>query len=294
MVFGPGGNTADAPPAGVSTADLEPRSTARRTRTSSSAATTDRSCTPRPRSSTHAGARAVLVLDARARASTSGPTVRWFLLASAATVLLGALVAVTVQPAAHQPLREADTATQRIAAGDLTARVPVPQRRRRARRPRPLDQLDGRRRSSGRRASSSSSCCRSRTTCARRSPRSAATPRRSPTAPRPTRAAAAEVILAESRAPRAPGARPARPRPARVAAVHAHDQRARRPRRRRRRHGRRLPAGRRGRTGLELAVSAGTGAGVLVQADPDRLAQVVANLVENALKYARTRSTVVG
>ena len=35
-----------------------------------------------------------------------------------------------------------------------------------------------------------------------------------------------------------------------------------------------------------------TGAGVLVRADPDRLAQVVGNLVDNALKYARTQVTV--
>ncbi len=55
-----------------------------------------------------------------------GPTVRWFLLASAATVLLGALVASRLSGRLTQPLREADQATQRVAAGDLSARVPVP------------------------------------------------------------------------------------------------------------------------------------------------------------------------
>src|SRR4051812_5410023 len=40
--------------------------------------------------------------------------------------------------------------------------------------------------------------------------------------------------------------------------------------------------------GVALAVDAARGTGLLAEADPDRLAQVVANLVENALKYART------
>ena len=43
---------------------------------------------------------------------------------------------------------------------------------------------------------------------------------------------------------------------------------------------------------LALTVSGSTEA-ILVQADPDRLAQVVANLVDNALKFARS-SVVVG
>lgn len=42
--------------------------------------------------------------------------------------------------------------------------------------------------------------------------------------------------------------------------------------------------------GLTLSVSAD--ADLWVQADPDRLAQVIANLVENALRYARSRITV--
>jgi two-component system sensor histidine kinase BaeS len=40
--------------------------------------------------------------------------------------------------------------------------------------------------------------------------------------------------------------------------------------------------------GLALVVEGGAGAAPMVRADPDRLAQVVANLVENALKYAKT------
>jgi len=43
--------------------------------------------------------------------------------------------------------------------------------------------------------------------------------------------------------------------------------------------------------GIHLSVDAGLTGTVAVTADPDRLAQLVANLVENALKYARREST---
>ncbi len=43
--------------------------------------------------------------------------------------------------------------------------------------------------------------------------------------------------------------------------------------------------------GIELSMTGATG-GLVVRADPDRLAQVVANLVDNALKYARANVTV--
>jgi two-component system sensor histidine kinase BaeS len=46
------------------------------------------------------------------------------------------------------------------------------------------------------------------------------------------------------------------------------------------------------RDGVALDVDLGQGPAVLVSADPDRLAQVVANLVENALKFAATRISV--
>ncbi len=44
--------------------------------------------------------------------------------------------------------------------------------------------------------------------------------------------------------------------------------------------------------GLRLDVEAGPPGAIVATADPDRLAQVVANLVENALKYARSRVVV--
>ena len=124
MVFGPAGNTTDSPPDGVSAPDLE----------------LDRlRSDPDLVISGHNGAlvyAATSVVDARRGGAVLvltqsssldlGPTVRWFLVVSAATVLLGALVASRLSRRLTQPLREADTATHRVAAGDLTARVPVP------------------------------------------------------------------------------------------------------------------------------------------------------------------------
>ena len=127
---------------------------------------------------------AVLVLT-ESSSLDLGPTVRWFLLAVGGHGPARRAGRRPLSKRLTQPLREADVATQRIAAGDLSARVPVPQGDDElADLARSINSMAGRARPS-RRASSSSSCCRSRTTCARRSPRSAATPRRSPTAPTP-------------------------------------------------------------------------------------------------------------
>ena len=125
MVFGPGGNTTDAPPAGVSTADLE----LARLRDEPGLVVSGNHGSLVYAATSVVDARrgsAVLVLT-ESSSLDLGPTVRWFLLASAATVLLGALVAARLSKRLTQPLREADIATQRIAAGDLSARVPVPQ-----------------------------------------------------------------------------------------------------------------------------------------------------------------------
>jgi len=54
------------------------------------------------------------------------PAVGWFLLSSAITVLLGAVVAVTLSRRITRPLRQATAATHQIAGGDLGSRLPEP------------------------------------------------------------------------------------------------------------------------------------------------------------------------
>ena len=55
-----------------------------------------------------------------------GRAFRWFLPAAAITLALGAVVAVLLSRALTNRLRAAEAATHRIAAGDLTTRLPVP------------------------------------------------------------------------------------------------------------------------------------------------------------------------
>jgi hypothetical protein len=110
---------------------------------------------------------------------------RWFLLASLLTLAIGAAVAVVVGRRLGRPVRQADDVKPHR-RGELSTRpTPLrPARRRAGRFAR--HQHDEASRLERSRRSSSSSSCRSPTTCGRRSPRSAGTPRRSATAPRPT------------------------------------------------------------------------------------------------------------
>jgi two-component system sensor histidine kinase BaeS len=55
-----------------------------------------------------------------------GVAVPWFVLAAAGAIGLGSVVAVRVSRTLTEPLRQADEASRRIAAGDLAARVPEP------------------------------------------------------------------------------------------------------------------------------------------------------------------------
>jgi two-component system sensor histidine kinase BaeS len=58
--------------------------------------------------------------------SVTGPAVRWFLLAAIGTVLVGVLVAFWLSRTLTKPIAAAQAATHRIAAGDLAVRVPEP------------------------------------------------------------------------------------------------------------------------------------------------------------------------
>jgi signal transduction histidine kinase len=58
--------------------------------------------------------------------SAASPAGRWFFLASIGTLLLAALVAVALARRLSRPITEARDAAKRIASGDLAARVPDP------------------------------------------------------------------------------------------------------------------------------------------------------------------------
>jgi two-component system sensor histidine kinase BaeS len=67
---------------------------------------------------------ALVVIATRNADAGLGRSVRWFVVAALATLLIGALVARAVGRRIGEPIRAADNAARRIAAGDLTTRVP--------------------------------------------------------------------------------------------------------------------------------------------------------------------------
>ncbi len=67
-----------------------------------------------------------VVVLARRPSSSATPAARWFFLAAAGTLIAGALVSVRLSRTLTRPLVAARDATVRIAAGDLAARVPDP------------------------------------------------------------------------------------------------------------------------------------------------------------------------
>jgi signal transduction histidine kinase len=69
---------------------------------------------------------AYVVVLTREPLSTAVPAARWFLLAAAGTLLAGALVSIRLSRALTEPIGAAREATSRIAGGDLAARVPDP------------------------------------------------------------------------------------------------------------------------------------------------------------------------
>lgn len=68
----------------------------------------------------------VVVIATRAADTQLGPAFRWFLLAAAATLVVGALVAARLGRRLTEPLRAASSATSGIAQGDLGTRLPDP------------------------------------------------------------------------------------------------------------------------------------------------------------------------
>nr|MDQ6928406.1 HAMP domain-containing histidine kinase [Actinomycetota bacterium] len=117
--FGPAGRTTDTPPSGITLDDLD----VGRLRTG-------KTVTGANGSLVYAAApairpRALLVLVLTRRVGSARPAVGlWILLAGGLTLAVAGAVAANLGRRLTRPLREAEGATRRIAAGDLAARVP--------------------------------------------------------------------------------------------------------------------------------------------------------------------------
>lgn len=117
--FGPAGHTVDAPPRGVSIGDLDlGKLRAGKTVTGVNGSVVFAAApASRPR--------ALLVLVLTRDVGHARPAIGlWILAAGGLTLLVAAVVAANLGRRLTRPLREAEGATRRIAAGDLAARVP--------------------------------------------------------------------------------------------------------------------------------------------------------------------------
>jgi two-component system sensor histidine kinase BaeS len=123
MRFGPGGRTVDPFPSGVTVDDLD----LARLRNGET-------ITGNHGSLVYAAAPAQVttkaILPVVVLTRTADPLLRpatgWFLVAAAATLALGSLVAWRLSRRLARPLQQAEDATRRIAGGDLSTRVPDP------------------------------------------------------------------------------------------------------------------------------------------------------------------------
>ena len=127
--FGTGGRTLDVLPDGVTTEDLDlTRLRAGQPLTGGNgslvfAAAPASVAVPRTQGGTEP-VLAVVVLTRKVDVLLR-PAVGWFLIAAVCTLAIGALVAWRFGRALTRPVRQAEAATRRISAGDLSARVPV-------------------------------------------------------------------------------------------------------------------------------------------------------------------------
>jgi two-component system sensor histidine kinase BaeS len=127
--FGPAGRTVDALPSGVTHGQLDlTRLRAGQTVTGGQgslvfAAAPASVAVPRTQGGTEP-ILAVVVLTRKVDALVR-PAVGWFLIAAVCTLAIGALVAWRFGRALTRPVRQAEEATRRISAGDLSARVPI-------------------------------------------------------------------------------------------------------------------------------------------------------------------------
>jgi two-component system sensor histidine kinase BaeS len=127
MRFGPGGRTADPYPDGVQPADINLDQLRAGQTLSGNHGSLVYAAAPAQagQRASDRGVVAVVVLTRQADTPLR-PATGWFLLAAVLTLAVGAIVAWRFGRRLTRPLRDAQDATQRISAGDLSARVPVP------------------------------------------------------------------------------------------------------------------------------------------------------------------------
>ncbi len=121
MTFGPAGRTADSPPDGVTLDDLHVDDLLAGDTVSGHNGSLVYAASAAPLGQGH------LVAVVTRRADTGlGAGWRWFVVAALAALVLAAAVAVTLGRRIARPVREADAAAHRIAAGELSTRLPEP------------------------------------------------------------------------------------------------------------------------------------------------------------------------
>jgi two-component system sensor histidine kinase BaeS len=127
MRFGPQGRTVDTYPEGVQPSDIDLEALRNGETLSGNHGSLVYAAAPANvtlRNNARSQILAVVVLTRHADTPLR-PATGWFLIAAVVTLAIGALVAWRFGKRLTRPLREAQDATHRISAGDLSARVPV-------------------------------------------------------------------------------------------------------------------------------------------------------------------------
>jgi two-component system sensor histidine kinase BaeS len=126
MRFGPQGRTVDTYPDGVQPSDIDLEALRNGETLSGNHGSLVYAAAPASVTRAGSGAQILAVVVLTRHADTPlRPATGWFLIAAVVTLAVGALVAWRFGKRLTRPLREAQDATRRISAGDLSARVPV-------------------------------------------------------------------------------------------------------------------------------------------------------------------------
>jgi two-component system sensor histidine kinase BaeS len=127
MRFGPAGRTVDQYPAGVQSSDIDLEKLRNGETLSGNHGSLVYAAAPATVALKANNGRDVLAVVVLTRQADTPlrPATGWFLLAAIATLAIGALVAWRFGRRLTRPLREAQDATRRISAGDLSTRLPV-------------------------------------------------------------------------------------------------------------------------------------------------------------------------